>query len=726
MERAARLFVVGLCLLGGAAGFSRAQTATVVVAGDLVIKGNVQQQEGDRYLVSGTVEVRYRNLVLYADRAEVNRKTKDVVAEGHVTLQLPNEVVSAERLTFNLDTALGKIENALGFLQPTIRYETATIERKTDVLYAFEKPTFTTCTQPTPRWKFTCSRANFKKNDYLEMWNAVVSVKKIPIFYLPYMRYPLDQERSTGFLTPQIGFSQTKGLILSQDFFWAIARNMDATFSLDAYSAKGLGGGLRFRYVFGDGTAGEAQFYAFRYKKSLRTAGGESLANLPTSTVVRVHHSQVLPLNFNLVAAVDYQNSFDFLKEFDNNFRRSLVFNRSSQVYLSKAWSSYNFSLRAARFETYFPTYGNSDFAIINEYLPQVNFGTFKQKIFKPVFFSFGAGFNRWRYGAREQFLGGAPQSGQNLYFVPTLTVPYNTIPWLNINLSLEGIINYYFKTYSYGTRSVVDEPMLTSQYGATVEVMGPVLERIWDLGNDRKLKHVIEPTVAYRYESPVSGSQRIITYSYFFRVHQLSYGLTNRLLLKSGDQRKEILTWGLAQNYYLSPEDSPLWLYAPYNNGIPPRFTEVTSYLRFFPRDKLSFDFSAAYNTYKSTVPSFRLGATLGAPTDNVFLYVNWFKSTFAWYKVDYADRHQLGFAGGLKVPRLNFEALAEVDFNLGERKILYAGGSFVYHYQCLDFKGEIRIFNFREKPEIQYRLGLGLGNIGKSTDFLGGLDLK
>ncbi|MBM3311742.1 MAG: LPS-assembly protein LptD, partial [Candidatus Aminicenantes bacterium] len=324
MRSAARFLAVGLCLLGWGGGLLRAQTATVVVSGDLVIKGNVQQQEGDRYLVSGTVEVRYRSLVLFADRAEVNNKTKDVVAEGNVTLQLPNEVVSAERLAFNLDTALGKIEKALGFLQPTIRYETASIERKTDTLYAFEKPTFTTCTQPTPRWSFTCSRANFKKNDYIEMWNAVVSVKKVPIFYLPYMRYPLDQDRSTGFLTPQIGFSQTKGLILSQDFFWAIARNMDATFSLDAYSTKGLGGGVRLRYVFGDGTAGEAQFYAFRYKKSLRTAGGESLANLPASTIVRVNHAQVLPLNFNLVAAVDYQNSFDFLKEFDNNFRRAL------------------------------------------------------------------------------------------------------------------------------------------------------------------------------------------------------------------------------------------------------------------------------------------------------------------------------------------------------------------------------------------------------------------
>lgn len=726
MKFLARLLAAGfiLAVTGGAP--LGAQALTTVKIGELEIKAGLQQQEGDRFFGSGTVEVRYRNLILFADRAEVNTKTKDVVAEGNVTLQIPNEVITAERLAFNLDTALGTMSKALGFLQPTIRYEAETIERKTDTLYAFEKTTFTTCTQPTPRWKFSCARANFKKNDYIEMWKAVIAVKKVPIFYLPYFRYPLDQERSTGFLIPQIGYSQTKGMIVSQDFFWAPARNLDATFSLDAYSAKGLGGGLRVRYIFRDGTAGEANLYYFRYKRSLTIAGGSEPANLPASSIIRLNHSQVLPLSFNLVAAVDYQNSFDFLKEFDNNFRRALVFNRSSQIYLSRAWSSYNFSVRAARFETFFPTFGGSDYAIINEYLPQVSFGAFKQRIFKPVFFSFNSGFNRWRYGMRQQFLGGTPLSGQSLYFVPTLTVPYNTIPWLNLNFSLEGIVNYYFKSYSYGTRFVVDEPMLTTQYAAAWEMLGPVLERIWELGGDRKLKHIIEPTVAYRYESSVSGSEQIITPYFFFRIHQLAYGLTNRLLLKSGDQRKEILTWGVSQSFYLSPEDSPLWAYAAYNDGVPPRFSEISSYLRFFPQDKLRFDFAIGYNTYRSTIPSMRFGATLGAPADPVFLNVNWFKSTNPWVPEDWYNRHQVGFSGGLKVPRLNFEVLAEVDFNIGERKFLYGGGSFVYHYQCLDFKGEIRIFNFRDTPEIQYRLGLGLGNIGKSTDFLGGLDLK
>ena len=48
----------------------------------------------------------------------------------------------------------------------------------------------------------------------------------------------------------------------------------------------------------------------------------------------------------------------------------------------------------------------------------------------------------------------------------------------------------------------------------------------------------------------------------------------------------------------------------------------------------------------------------------------------------------------------------------------------SAVYHYQCLDFKFEFKVFYFRAKPETQFKFSLGLGNIGKTTDFLGGME--
>ncbi len=85
--------------------------------------------------------------------------------------------------------------------------------------------------------------------------------------------------------------------------------------------------------------------------------------------------------------------------------------------------------------------------------------------------------------------------------------------------------------------------------------------------------------------------------------------------------------------------------------------------------------------------------------------------------------DRHQIGFFGGVKILRLDLEVQADIDFNIKERKMLYTGFVFIYNYQCLDFRADFKIFYFREKHEWRFLFSFGLGNIGKTVDFLGGM---
>jgi lipopolysaccharide assembly outer membrane protein LptD (OstA) len=270
-----------------------------------------------RIFASGDVEIHYKNIKLFADQVEINTETKDAFAKGNVVIQLPDEVVSAESVFYNLDSHQGRIERANGMIQPNIFYQAESIEQKAQNIYGLKKVRLTSCTQPTPRWNFSCARANLKKNDYVEMWSSVFTIKKIPIFYMPYFRYPLDRERSTGFLMPQLGYSGAKGFFYGQSFYWAMARNMDASLSFDYYSATGFGGGLEYRYLFGDGTGGEARVYYFVFKPG---AVGYTSSN---AYLFRFRHNQPLPANFRLVANIDYQTSIDFMRDFDNNFKRA-------------------------------------------------------------------------------------------------------------------------------------------------------------------------------------------------------------------------------------------------------------------------------------------------------------------------------------------------------------------------------------------------------------------
>jgi LPS-assembly protein len=680
----------------------------------ITVVAHEKRWEKDRIFASGNVEVHYKDIKVFADQLEVNTQTRDVFASGNVTIQLPREVVTAERIFWNLDTRQGKIEKAAGMIEPSVFYRASVIEGRSGETLSLTKASLTSCTQPSPRWRFSCSRAYLKKDDYVALWGALLTIKKIPIFYWPYIRYPLNRERATGFLMPEVGYSGVKGTILGESFYWAIARNMDATFDADYYSNKGLGGGLEYRYIFSGGTGGEARLYYFHFKP------GQSLSSKDNAYIFTLHHNQPLPLGFRLVSNVDYQTSFDFLREFDNNYKRATFSNFRSEAFITRAWSYYNFSVRASRYETLYQSIGDS---IITYYLPQATLNSFKIKLFSPLYFSFNTSFTSWKYGWKSEFDEGREKHYQSVGFSPTLSMPFSRIPWLTLNTSLTSNLLYYAQSFTPGTRKIVNEPILQFNYVFGVDMTGPVLYRIFqNAQGENKVKHIVEPSISFRYDSPVAQAGRVITPYGFFRYYQLSYGVTNRIIVKR-DMPREIFTLGVNQTYYLSPKDSPL---SYYNfQGEIPRFSDISSYVRFYPFGPYSLDASLSYNTYFKSLSFVRLSGNLNSYNSPLFLSLSWFKSMNPWYKDILGDRQQVGVTVRLAPPHFPLEALGEIDLNILERKILYSGISFVYHYQCLDFKGDVRIYNYREKPEFQYRFSFGLGNIGKTTDFMGGLGL-
>jgi LPS-assembly protein len=676
-----------------------------------------QERTEGRVFATGDVEVRYGEFLLFADRVEYDVATKDVRAEGNVVAQSGGEVIRAERVFFNLETGRGTVEKASGLIPPSILFEAETLERKQADFYKLGKARVTACTQPNPRWSFGLSRANIRTDDFLEMWDAVVRIKNIPVLYLPYLRYPL-KDRATGFLMPRIGFGGGKGLSLSQSFYWAIAPNMDATIGADLYSARGTGAGLEFRYLLPGGTRGGLNLYYFVYK---RDAEGAKPGN---SSIIRLNHTQALPFGFTLVANVDYQTSYSFLREFDDSFERALVYNRTSQVYLSRSWRGFNVSARMSRFETYF---SQVDDANISTSLPEISFNVFKTKLFKPLYFSLSSSFSRWQYGWKSEYDAGTERRSSRAAFSPTLSVPFSSIPWLTATTSVTANISYYSQTLDPATGGIVADNLFTGNLVAGIEVVGPVFYRVF-YGRDgrARLKNVVEPYVHYSYDSPTHGSDRIVTSYGFFRYHQMSYGVTSRFLFKAGDRTIEVFSLGLGQTYYFSPEDGPLSRFPV--DGRPPRFSEVTGTLRFYPEAKFSLDASAGYNPYYKNLSSLRLSATAGAKADGDFLTMSWYSSRNSWVTgVDPAlialyNRDQVGALVGLRLPGLDLDLELQADYNIKEHKLLYTGAQVTYHYQCVDFLVDVRAYYFRDDPDVQVRFSLGLGAIGKTLGFLDG----
>lgn len=61
-----------------------------------------------------------------------------------------------------------------------------------------------------------------------------------PIFYLPYINFPIDDRRTTGFLTPKVGLSNNGGFYVATPFYFNMAPNYDLTMTPKYLSKRGL------------------------------------------------------------------------------------------------------------------------------------------------------------------------------------------------------------------------------------------------------------------------------------------------------------------------------------------------------------------------------------------------------------------------------------------------------------------------------------------------------
>lgn len=82
--------------------------------------------------------------------------------------------------------------------------------------------------------------------------NATVVFKGVPIFYSPWLEFPLSNARKSGLLSPTFGSTGTRGLEFSIPYYWNIAPNYDATITPRAMSKRGVQLNTEFRYLFPD------------------------------------------------------------------------------------------------------------------------------------------------------------------------------------------------------------------------------------------------------------------------------------------------------------------------------------------------------------------------------------------------------------------------------------------------------------------------------------------
>src|SRR3984885_3968837 len=166
---------------------------------------------------------------------------------------------------------------------------------------------FSTCPQTEEVWQVRARTLTLDSAQHVGVArDASVDFKGIPILYLPWLSFPLDDERKTGFLFPSVGSNSRSGFEASSPWYWNIAPNEDLLLTPTFYTRRGVDIGGDARYMTDD-QHGELIWHFLPYDAQ---ASGEGLSNHDRS-FVHLTQTTELPDEFRL--NIDAANAGDSL-----------------------------------------------------------------------------------------------------------------------------------------------------------------------------------------------------------------------------------------------------------------------------------------------------------------------------------------------------------------------------------------------------------------------------
>ena len=202
-----------------------------------ILRGDVIVEQGDQQLQAPNVELdRAANRV----RAEDVRYGSPVVA---VRSERAEVDLGANTAEFDQADYYIPVRNAQGSADKVI------VERDAQQSH-LEKVTYSTCKRDEEFWQIKASELDLDQNTGRGVARDItLTIKDTPVFYFPYLSFPIDERRQSGFLAPRIGLDENSGFDLTLPYYWNIAPNQDATFFPRILTDRGFMLGAEYRYL---------------------------------------------------------------------------------------------------------------------------------------------------------------------------------------------------------------------------------------------------------------------------------------------------------------------------------------------------------------------------------------------------------------------------------------------------------------------------------------------
>lgn len=215
----------------------QADDASVVDGNRATLAGNVRVSQGDRSIAAG--------------KMAYERDIDQAVLEDQVVIRQPGILIRGERAEVSTTQHKASFDEATFVLKDRqIRGSAQSIKQVSRSKIELRGGSVTSCEPGDESWMLEGELLTVDRETNQGTGRHVrLKVGSVPIFYLPYITFPLGDERKSGFLFPSVSSSDGGGLDVSVPYYWNLAPNYDATLTPRFISGRGTMLEFETRYL---------------------------------------------------------------------------------------------------------------------------------------------------------------------------------------------------------------------------------------------------------------------------------------------------------------------------------------------------------------------------------------------------------------------------------------------------------------------------------------------
>jgi LPS-assembly protein len=201
----------------------------------------------------GGVTISDSGVQVQADEGTFNTQTRDGRVSGNVVVSSSAGIMAADSATLHVPSEVGEFTNLEFEVEDGGFQVLSSKARKTSEFdFELEDSSFTSCHCPdgAKPWELKTSSCSITQEGYAHAYGSKMYFEGMPVFYSPYLAFPVKNERASGLMPPQWGMSNQNGFLFRQPVLGVIDDSSDFTIAPFVATKSRVGGDLSFEREF--------------------------------------------------------------------------------------------------------------------------------------------------------------------------------------------------------------------------------------------------------------------------------------------------------------------------------------------------------------------------------------------------------------------------------------------------------------------------------------------